>query len=396
MLVSTARMTILHLISRYRWTGSAEPATSLCAFQAKAGADARLCCIRGGSLEREAQARDIRFLHAANLGRNYTPWGILAAARSLAGCVARERVDLLHAHTQHDHWLAALAQTFFAQKKVPLIRTLHETRMIRVGRAWRRIFNHYTAMNIAPSRSATDFFTGSGAIRPERVRTIHGGLDFSRFRVSVPAPNVRQVWGVPKDAPLIAHLSHIGPDRRQREMLEAFALLEQEHSRAWLVFLGQGNKSTVSELRERVRSFPFSARVVFSKDHSGENIPWPDQVAAADRVAVLAVGSEGSSRGAMEAMALARPVIGARLGVLPELIEDGKTGWLADQDDPLSIAGALRTSLASAETAARVGGAAAALIRARFRYERQAEETLALYREVLGELPRPAQQAGSR
>jgi glycosyltransferase involved in cell wall biosynthesis len=136
--------------------------------------------------------------------------------------------------------------------------------------------------------------------------------------------------------------------------------------------------------------------VVFSKDHSGANIPWPDQVAAADRVAVLAVGSEGSSRGAMEAMALARPVIGARLGVLPELIEDGKTGWLADQDDPLSIAGALRTSLASAETAARVGGAAAALIRARFRYERQAEETLALYREVLGELPRPAQQAGSR
>ena len=396
MLVSTTRMTILHLISRYRWTGSAEPATTLCAFQAKAGADARLCCIRGGSLEREAQARDVRFLHAANLGRNYTPWGILAAARSLARCVARERVDLLHAHTQHDHWLAALAQAFFAEKKVALIRTLHETRMVRVGRVWRRIFNHYTAMNIAPSRSATDFFTGSGAILPERVRTIHGGLDFSRFRVSVPAPNVREAWGVPKDALLIAQLSHIGPDRRQREMLEAFALLAEEHPRAWLVFLGQGNKSTVSELRERVRSFPFAARVVFSKDHSGKGISWPDQVAATDRVAVLAVGSEGSSRGAMEAMALARPVIGARLGVLPELIEDGKTGWLVDQDDPLSIAGALRTSLASAETAARVGGAAAALIRARFRYERQAEETLALYREVLGQLPRPAQQAGSR
>src|SRR5262245_56068154 len=164
MLVSTARMTTLHLISRYRWTGSAEPATSLCAFQAKAGADARLCCIPGGSLEREAQARNIRFLHAANLSRNYTPWGILAAARSLARCVAKENVDLLHAHTQHDHWLAALAQTFFAQKKVPLIRTLHETRMIRVGRVWRRIFNRYTTLNIAPSLSAADFFSGSGAI----------------------------------------------------------------------------------------------------------------------------------------------------------------------------------------------------------------------------------------
>lgn len=395
MLVSTTRMTILHLISRYRWTGSAEPAASLCAFQAKAGADARLCCIPGGSLEREAQARGVRFLNAANLGRNYTPWGILVTARSLARCVSRERIDLLHAHTQHDHWLAALAQTFFADRKVPLIRTHHETRKIRVGMVWRRILNHDTAMNLAPSRAATDFFIESGAMRPEKVRTVYGGLDFSRFRASVPPPNVREVWGVPKDAALVAHLSHIGPDRRQREMLEAFALLADEHPRAWLVFLGQGNKSTVSELRERVQTYPFAARVVFSKDYSEKNLSWPDQVAATDRVVVLAVGSEGSSRGVMEAMALARPVIGARLGVLPELIEDGKTGWLADPDDPLSIAGALRTSLASPETAARVGGAAAALIRARYRCERQAEETLALYREVLGEAAHPPRQASS-
>src|SRR4030095_3067391 len=133
MLVSTTRMTILHLISRYRWTGSAEPAVSLCAFQAKAGADVRLCCIPGGSLEREPQGRGVRFLTAAKLGRNYTPWGILATARSLARCVSREGIDILHAHTQHDHWLAALAQLFFSERKVPLIRTHHETRKIRVG-----------------------------------------------------------------------------------------------------------------------------------------------------------------------------------------------------------------------------------------------------------------------
>ena len=389
-------MKVLHLISRYRWTGSAEPAVSLCAFQAKAGADAYLCCIPGGSLEREAQARGVRLVQAADLGRNYTPWGILAAAGSLARSVERERITLLHAHTQHDHWLAAMAQTFFAKTSVPLFRTLHETRRIRVGRVWRRIFNHYTAMNVAPSRSATDFFTSSGAILPEKVRTLYGGLDFSRFRVSVPPPNVREAWGVPKDAWLIAHLSHIGPDRRQRQMLEAFALLADEYPRAWLVFLGQGNKATVSELRECVQSSSFAARVVFSKDHSEKGISWPDQVAAADRVVVLAVGSEGSSRGAMEAMALARPLIGARLGVLPELVEDGKTGWLADPESPLSIAGALRTSLAAPEIAARVGGAAAALTRARFRCERQAEETIALYREVLGEAAPPVRQAGSR
>ena len=369
---------------------------SLCVFQAKAGADARLCCIPGGSLEREAQARSIRFLEAANLGRNYTPWGILAAASSLARCVGRERIDILHAHTAHDHWLAALAQTCFAETKVPLIRTHHETRKIRVGRVWRRIFNYDTAMNIAPSCSAAEFFRASGAMLPGRVRTVYGGLDFSRFRVSAPAPNVREAWGVPKDALLIAHLSHIGPDRRQRQMLEAFALLADEFPRARLVFLGQGNKSTVRELRSRVEATRFAPRVLFSKDYAGKGIPWPDLVAAMDRIVVLAVGSEGSSRGAMEAMALARPVIAARVGVLPELIEEGESGWLTDPEQPLAIAGALRASLSSPENAARVGGNAVEVIRARFRCERQAEETLALYGEILEQERQASRAAGSR
>ena len=396
MLVSTTRMTILHLISRYRWTGSAEPAVNLCAFQAKAGTDARLCCIPGGSLEREARERDLVMLDACDLSRNYKPWDILASARRLAQSVEAQRIDLLHAHNSHDHWLAALAMEFFAARKTSLVRTHHETRRIRVGRVWRRIFNRHTAMNVVPSLSARDFFVGSGAMLPENVRTLHGGLDFSRFAASVPARDVRGAWGLPKEAQLLAHLSHIGPDRGQNEMLEAFAALAGEFPRACLVFLGQGNKTTVGGLKKQVARYPFAERVVFSKDFAGRDVPWPDQVAAMDRVVVLAVGSEGSSRGAMEAMALARPVIAARVGVLPELIEEGKTGWLVDPGQPLSIAGALRESLGHPEAAARMGSTASAAIRTRFRCERQAEETLALYREVLANSDRSSRAAGSR
>ena len=248
-------------------------------------------------------------------------------------------------------------------------------------------------MNVVPSRATREYFVGSGAMLPAKVRTLYGGLDFARFQASVPLPNLRAAWGLPPDALLIAQLSHIGPDRRQAEMLEAFSLLVDEHPKAWLVFLGQGNKATVAQLRERVEALPFAERVIFSKDFTQP--AWPDQVAAMDRIVILAVGSEGSSRGAMEAMALGRPVIGGRVGVLPELIEEGKTGWLADADSPLSIAGAIRTSLTSASVAARVGAAAASLIRTRFRCERLAEETLALYREMLAE-PQPAEAADSR
>src|SRR5262249_47257693 len=187
-----------------------------------------LCCVPGGSLEREARARGVRLLGAAHLGRNYAPWGILLAARALARCVERERVDLLHAHTSHDHWLAALALPLYGKRKVPLVRTHHETRRIRAGRVWRRIFNRLTDMNVTPSNSARDFFITSGAMREDKVRTIYGGLDLASCKPSSPQRDVRFQWGVPKQALLIAHLSHIGPDRRQDKMLEAFALLAEE------------------------------------------------------------------------------------------------------------------------------------------------------------------------
>jgi glycosyltransferase involved in cell wall biosynthesis len=390
------KMKVLHLISRYRWTGSAEPAVNLCAYLGGEGVDSRLCCIPGGSLEREARAREVPLVLKADLARNYTPWGILRKARQIARMVRDEKIDLLHTHTSHDHWLSALALSRFSAQSVPLIRTHHETRRIRVGRVWRRIFNDHTAMNVTPSRSSRDYFVESGAMRPEKVETIYGGLDFARFGASEPAPDVRAAWGLPPDSILVAHLSHIGPDRRQRQALEAFALVSQEYPSALLVFLGQGNKSTVRELKASIAGLPIALRVIFSKDHTAAGIAWGDQLAAMNRVLVLAVGSEGSSRGVMEAMALGRPVIGARVGVLPELIEPGVTGWLVDPEQPASIAGALRGSLADPGLAARIGAAGAERIHSHFRCERQARETRELYERIVQERGVRAPQAGLR
>jgi glycosyltransferase involved in cell wall biosynthesis len=386
-LVSTARMKVLHLVSRFRWTGCAEPAVNLCRHLRMAGADSRLCCVPGGSLESRARELGAEMAFAAPLGRDYAPWGILGAARSLARYVETEGIDLLHAHTSHDHWLAALSGSLFSQRPPPLVRTHHETRRIRAGKVWRRIFNRHTAMNVTVSAASRDYFEGRGAIRPGKLRLIHGGLDLARLAPSRPAPDVRGTWGVPAQAWLVAHLSHIGPDRRQDEMLEAFSLVAEEFPKAWLVFLGEGNKSTVRLLRSKVQARSFRDRVVLGRDFTAKNIPWPDQIAAVDQVAVLAVGSEGSSRGVMEAMALGKPVAGARVGVLPELMEEGKTGWLVEAGDPVSLAGALRDGMGNPQRCARMGAAAATTIRTRFRCERQARETLELYREILGSSP---------
>lgn len=133
-----------------------------------------------------------------------------------------------------------------------------------------------------------------------------------------------------------------------------------------------------------------------SHDYARRDLPSPDHVAAVDLVAVLAVGSEGTSRGVMEAMALGKLVVGARVGVIPDIIEEGRTGRLVEPNRADLLAGALRQALAEPATRALVGSAAAAAIRTRFRCERQAKETLDLYREILQREDRTLPAACSR
>ena len=75
--------------------------------------------------------------------------------------------------------------------------------------------------------------------------------------------------------------------------------------------------------------------------------------AAADFVAVLEIKPPAFALTAAEAMAMARPVIAANVGALPEIVlappqvgEAFRTGWLAEPDDPLSFARAIATALA--------------------------------------------------
>jgi UDP-glucose:(heptosyl)LPS alpha-1,3-glucosyltransferase len=89
-----------------------------------------------------------------------------------------------------------------------------------------------------------------------------------------------------------------------------------------------------------------------------------------------------------EAMAAGLPVITSRAAGAAELIEHGENGWLtAEPWDTNAIVEGLRALATEPALRARMGGAARAAIE-RFTWDRVAEETMGVYREILAELPR--------
>ena len=83
-------------------------------------------------------------------------------------------------------------------------------------------------------------------------------------------------------------------------------------------------------------------------------------------------------------MACGTPVVATTAGALPEIVEDGATGLLVPPADVESLAEAIRTLLAEPERCRSMGEAGVRRVRERFSWRRTAEETVALYEELLG------------
>ncbi len=105
---------------------------------------------------------------------------------------------------------------------------------------------------------------------------------------------------------------------------------------------------------------------------------------------------EGFGLPAAEAMACGTPVVATQAGALREIVQDGETGLLVPAGEVAPLAEAIRTLLENPERCRSMGEAGAQRIREHFSWRRTAEETLALYEEVLNRHPKARRRAPVR
>jgi glycosyltransferase involved in cell wall biosynthesis len=109
----------------------------------------------------------------------------------------------------------------------------------------------------------------------------------------------------------------------------------------------------------------------------------PDVLRAADVFALTSV-SEAASLTVMEAMACARPCVVTDVGGNPELIRDGREGYLVSRGDDAACAEALEKLLACPDLARALGASGRRRAEERFTLSKTVERYHALYRALAG------------
>jgi glycosyltransferase involved in cell wall biosynthesis len=85
----------------------------------------------------------------------------------------------------------------------------------------------------------------------------------------------------------------------------------------------------------------------------------------------------------LEAAATAKPIVGTRHSGIPEIVADGKTGFLVTERDVGALADRIHSLLANLELRRRMGEAGRKRIEERFDLRRQAERLEEIYRETI-------------
>lgn len=252
----------------------------------------------------------------------YPPFG-LSLATKLAEVASEHGLDILHAHYAVPHATSAwLARQLIAPRPIKIITTLHGTDITLVGSdpSFQRVVQFsiersdgVTAVShYLRTRTEEEF-----GIRRE-IRVIHNFIDPKRGED--PTRLCKKSQYAPNNEFILMHASNFRPVKRVTDVVRIFARVRAKLP-AKLLLIGEGPERIL--VQQVVRELNLQRDVVFigMVDHIDDLLKCAD-------LFLLPSEQESFGLAALEAMNCRVPVIGARTGGLPEVVEHGVTGYL--------------------------------------------------------------------
>lgn len=381
-------MKILHLFSDWKWTGPAEPVVNLCLALQQRGHEVMLAyrcppIETAESMEvgvREKPLKGIDCFHLAPIAKLHhivRLKDIVSDIRGIARSIDKERFDIVNFHNSHDHIVGGLAVRA-SRRRPPAIRMDHKKDSLKADPVSRWFFRRYTDGLITFSKEGKERLVQGLGFSPERVAKVATALDLTRFDPHKGYKDMRPVFGIPPSSPVVGIVARFQRYRRTDILLEAMAHLIKVIPKARLLLVGRSSQMQQSVI-EPMERLGIASHVILAGYRVDD---YRDILACMDVFCLLTPGSDGTARALREAMAMGKPTVVTNKGMLPELVQDGATGFVV-REGPEALYHALLTLVRDERLRRQMGKAAYKMAQREFRLERQAEEVEAFYHQVL-------------
>jgi glycosyltransferase involved in cell wall biosynthesis len=377
-------LNILHLVSLQGMGGRAATALRQIRLLAARGHHLMVGCLPGTSVESRSRQMGVEVFPDFQFRRGLHPKSFWHDCRRLVEICDTRQVDVIHAHLSQESWVACLAARLPSRRPV-VIRSRGVVVKIKPHAFNRLMHNTLTDTVVTPSRVIYDHLCALPGFDATKVLLIADGVDLERFSPANDGGGIRREFGIPPGAPLAVMVARLERVKGHEIFFNALAQLLQNQRVPGLRALCACDERTPGALDAAVRQarelgVPEDVLQFTGMRPDVENI-----IAAANVIALPSLGSEGSSRVALEAGAGGIPVVASSAGCLPEVIQNGQTGRIVPTGDAAGLADALQELLNDPAAARRMGAAARLRVKSLYGEQQMADQLEALYIRALAQ-----------
>jgi O-antigen biosynthesis protein len=233
----------------------------------------------------------------------------------------------------------------------------------------RKYAGHFNRV-LVENREVLEWLIAAGE-SPEKIVQIPSGVDLDAFHPQPKPTRILAELGVEHSAFIAGYSGRLAEEKDPEAFLE---IARRCRSQSWLVFLMTGAGPLTDRVRRRIERLALGKSLRFLGQV--ENVS--DYMSAYD-VLVLPSRFDGRPIAVLESLALGVPVIASRVGALPDLIQEGVTGFLCEPGDAGAFAERIRWLAGHPEEHRRMKAAARAFAEA----ELDARRMFARYEEAI-------------
>jgi glycosyltransferase involved in cell wall biosynthesis len=287
--------------------------------------------------------------------------------------IRENKVRVINTHSSSDSWIASLAGRL---EGVALLRTRHISSKVNGG-----LLNRFLYGRLCREVMTTGEFIRNQLIRdlkldPKRVHSVPTGIALEDY-ADADGSLFRTAHGIPAEVPVLGIAAVLRSWKGHLVLLDAMPSICSAFPEARLFIVGEGPMRPVIEAR--IRELNLQDRVVMT----GYREDIVQAIASFDVAVMASYASEGIPQFALQAMALSKPVVGTRVGGIPEVVLQGETGLLAEPRDPGSLAEAVLSLLRDGELRCRLGENGRRHVASHHSFARMLDDIEACYQRLL-------------
>jgi glycosyltransferase involved in cell wall biosynthesis len=298
----------------------------------------------------------------------------MLGALLLRRLMIEQKPDILHLHDGHAVLPGKMAALMISRKALKIV--AHRRTVFALKGRWK--YRGRVDRVIAISSAVREQLVTAG-IPEQSIRVVYSGLEFPERlgRESAEAKQFRKRLGISPDATVVVHAAALTAEKRQADILEAFARVLKDGAGRDVHLVIAGTGELAHELQDAAQKLRLEKRVHFLGFVEDLRALWN-----AGDIAIFASVAEGLCTALIEAQAAGLPAVITRAGGMIEVVEDGSTGIITGIGAVEELSSALLKLIDQPELRKKMSDAAETKARTHFSADTMVDRILAVYREL--------------